>query len=327
MPSLTDQAELALIGALLANQDPPAELGYLRVDDFAHRAHGALFHTITDLRAEHPTLAGDPLITAVALHAHTRGIDATWLTNIRDTCPDAAHVAAYARMVQAAGFRRDIAGHAERIATAAAHTVDVDGQAHLHKLADALARQAEIYAAFHTIERTSPDRAAPEPVDVWRVTTEEELLADLLQHPEQAPDLAQFLHRNTFTNPQRRDVYETLVRLGYDHEDIDEVIVCWEMANLRAITPRDFDPLPATPEPDAALLHRLANTRTTRSAIEIGRDLLTDDLHATLSQRLDVLGPARPAREHNAQPTSGTDPRLRSPAPPNGTQPAPRIER
>lgn len=327
MHSLTEQAELALLGALLADERPPAELDYLRVDDFAHRAHAALFQTITNLRSEHPALTGDPLISAVALRADTRGIDTTWLTNVRDTCPEPAHVAAYARMVQAAGFRRDIATHAERIATAAAHTVDVDGQQHLHKLANALARQAEVYAAFHTIERSNPDRTDAGPVDVRRVNLEEELLADLLQQPEQAPDLAQFLHRNTFTSPQRREVFETLVRLGYDHEDIDEIIVCWEIASLRAITPRDIDAVPLRPEPDAALLHRLANTRTTRSAIEIARDLLTDDLHTSLSQRLNVIDPARRPPEPSTRATNGLDRNLRPQSPSDGIQPTPRIER
>jgi hypothetical protein len=336
MSSLTDVAERALIGALLADEPAPAELGYLRADDFADRVHGKLFDIITDLRHDHPTLVGDQLTTAVALRADTRGIDATWLTDIRELCPEPGHVAAYARMVQAAGFRRDVASHAERIATAAAHTTDVDGQAHLIKLADALARQAEVYAAFHTLETASPEHTpALLHGDPWRIAREEELLADLLQHPEQAADIAVFVHSDTFTSHQRRDTFEAIVRLGYDGEAVDEVTVCWELANIRAITPPSTDPLTRLDagEPDIILLQRLASTRAARSAIETGRDLIADDMRAVLASRLDTLDPARrkptvnpePARE--PKPNAAFNPNLRVPEPPLNGQPAPRIER
>ncbi|GAA0812048.1 DnaB-like helicase N-terminal domain-containing protein [Spirilliplanes yamanashiensis] len=329
MHSLADQAELALIGALLAEEPPPAEVSYLRAEDFAHRAHGTLFEVITKLRHDYPALYGDALINVVALRADTRGVDASWLADVRNACPEPAHVAAYARMVQAAGFRRDVATHAERIATAAAHTVDVDGQAHLVKLADALARQAEVYAAFHTFQAADPDHVGTGPVDQWRVATEEELLADLLQHPEQASDIAVFVHRDTFTSEQRREVFETLVRLGYDGEDIDEVIVCWEMARTRALTPRDPDGVRADArEPDVALLHRLATTRTTRSAIEAGRDLVADDIQRSLATHLGGLDSTRPRTEPVAERTAGLDPHLHPPAPlAPPASPIPRIER
>jgi replicative DNA helicase len=334
MLTLTDQAERALLGALLSDQPVPAELGYLRADDFAHRVHGQLFDLITGLRQDHPNLAGDHLITAV-VRAATRGVDTAWLADVRDACPEPAHVAAYARMVQTAGFRRDIAGHAERIATAAAHTTDVDGHAHLTKLADALARQAEVYAAFHTLELTSPDHTPGLfNGDAARITREEELLADLLQHPEQAADIAVFVHASTFTSRQRREVFETLVRLGYDGEAVDEITVGWELANIRAITPPNLDPLDRldTGEPDITLLHRLATTRTTRSAIETGRDLIADDMRTTLAHRLGTLDRNRPkptiAPEQN-RPTSspGVDPNLRPAQPPINGHPSPRIDR
>jgi hypothetical protein len=337
MPSLTDVAERALLGALLADRPAPAELDYLRPDDFAHRVHGQLFDIITNMRDDHPGLSGDQLAAAVAHRADIRGIDADWLTDVRDLCPEPGHVAAYARMVQAAGFRRDVAGHAERIAITAAHTTDVDGQAHLTKLADALARQAEVYAAFHTLETTSP---AHTPAllrgDPWRIAMEEELLADLLQHPEQATDIAVFVHSDTFTSQQRRDVFEATVRLGYDGEAVDEVTVCWELANIRAITPPNPDPLAQfdAGEPDITLLQRLANARTTRSAIETGRDLIADDMRATLSTRLHTLDPShstpttapRPTLGTTPNPTPGINPKLRPPTPPINGQPAPRID-
>jgi replicative DNA helicase len=320
MTSLTDQAEQALLGALLADDLPPLELSFLRADDFDSRIHGHLYTVVTELRQYWPDLTGDALINSVAVRADTPSVDVMWLTAVRDDCPQPDHVAAYARMVQSAAFRRTVADHADRIATAAAHTTDVDGHTHLQKLADALARQAHVYAAFQTIDQADPVHEAQ--VDHRRVEMEEDLLADLLQHPEQAAELAVFLHSSNFTSPQRQEVFETIVRLGYDNTPIDEVIVSWEMAAIRAITP---DHLATTStEPDAALLHRLAATRTVRSAIDIGRDLLADDLRASLAARLDTLAP-------QAQRTNGHSPGLQTelrqpPAALNGNQQAPRID-
>ncbi|HLL66741.1 MAG TPA: DnaB-like helicase N-terminal domain-containing protein [Micromonosporaceae bacterium] len=324
MPSLTQQAELALIGALLADQPPPTELRYLRVEDFADRVHATLFDVITDLRHTQPDLTGTDLTAAVAFRVADRGIDTDWLADVRDQCPEPAHAAAYARMVQAAGFRRDVAEHAERITAAAAYTIDVDGQTHLTKLADALARQSEVYAAFHTLDTTKPGPAQAPQADPWRITMEEHLLADLLQHPEQATDIAIFVHRDTFTSGQRRQIFETLVRLSYDGEPVDEVTVCWEMARIRALVPVTPDP-PA--EPDFAVLHRLATTRTTRSAIETGRDLIADDIRASLTGRLNALNPTHTGPASTQQPTAGLRPNLHPPAPPTTNQPTPRIDR
>jgi hypothetical protein len=325
MTSLTDQAERALLGAMLADQPTPAELSYLRADDFADRIHAGVFQVITDVRRHYPELTGQPLLAAIALRAEPRTVDVDWLAETRDACPQPEHVAAYARMVQAAGFRRDVAGHADRIATAAAHTIDVDGHAHLTKLADALARQSEIYAAFHTLETDATPPWIPD-VDAWRITAEEELLADLLHHPEQAADIAAFVHSDTFTSPQRQFLFETVTRMGIDGDDIDPVVILWEMASIRAITPhydRDAtDPV----EPDAVLLDRLAHTRPARSAIETGRNLIADDMRVALADRLHTLDPTiadtRPAR------TPGVNGDLRPPTPPatNG-HPAPRVDR
>jgi hypothetical protein len=94
------------------------------------------------------------------------------------------------------------------------------------------------------------------------------------------------------------------------------------MAAIRAITPDQL--ATATSEPDVALLHRLATSRTVRSAIDIGRDLLADDLRASLGAQLDALAP-EPQR--TAGPIPGLRPELRQPPPAlNGSQAAPRID-
>src|SRR5205814_9947623 len=104
MSSITTPAERALIGALPADTPADLALTYLRAEDFGHRAYRRIYEAILDLRVSEPDLRGDLLVAAVAARAESPGIDAYFLRDLRDTCPNAQHVAAYAAMVQAAAF-------------------------------------------------------------------------------------------------------------------------------------------------------------------------------------------------------------------------------
>src|SRR4051794_20101431 len=119
MSYLTARAEQALIGAMLAGQPLPAELNYLQPNDFGHRVLRQIYSSILELR-EHTPLAQLP--HAVAQQVNAAGVDAEWLRELRDTCPSSAHIAAYARMVQVAAFRREMAVQGERIATTVAQS-------------------------------------------------------------------------------------------------------------------------------------------------------------------------------------------------------------
>jgi replicative DNA helicase len=218
MSYLTVRAEQALIGAMLTDQPLPGELTYLRPDDFGHRVLRQIYTAILDLRDRTPLVQ---LPDAVASRIDTPGVDADWLRQLRDACPSVAHIAAYARMVQVSAFRREIAVEGERIATTAAvadHPADT-GTA-MTRMADALTHQAEVYAAFTALDdnqalqlRRAP-AAQQDTGPIERARREDEVLADLLAHPEQARELARIVDPGTFTSGQRREVYQTMVMLA-----------------------------------------------------------------------------------------------------------------
>lgn len=303
MSSLTIRAERALIGALLDDTHADLDLSYLRAEDFGHRAYRRIYQTIRDLRASEPDLHGDLLVAAVAARAESPGIDAYFLRELRDTCPNAEHVAAYAAMVQAAAFRRELAEH----------------QPANELLAAALQRQATIFAPL-TADDTEPANGASLATAAGqRETQEDQILADLLRHPEQAHDLATFLPSETFTSPQRKELYETIVMLAEAGDAIDEIIVAWEHTRLHAyqrlIGADDRPPAPEPTEPDDVYLARLATTPiTVPSAIEAARNLLAEDIRTTLSGNGNGRGVTRPT-------TTQTTVQLPPPMPHNGTTP------
>ncbi len=192
-------------------------------------------------------------------------------------------------------------------------------------------------------ETTSPS-GSPERE---RSYLEDLLLADLLRNPDQSDALATFLPDSTFTDGQRREIYQTILTTAHAGQPIDDVIIAWQVELLRATTRLTADgpgdpQLPATPayvpgagaEPDLVYLNRLAGTDSPRSAIEIGRRLLTDDmtalLHANVSRIAHTPTPtATPTTEASATRTQETRTQDAQPAPrplPSGparTGPAP----
>ncbi len=222
------------------------------------------------------------LVAAVAARAESPGIDAYFLRDLRDSCPNAQHVTAYAAMVQAAAFRRDLAEH----------------QPANELLAAALRRQATIFAPL-TADDTEPANGTNVATASQREALEDQILADLLRHPEQAHDLATFLDSDTFTSQQRKELYETIVMLAEAGDAIDEIIVAWEHTRLHAyqrlVGADDGPPAPEPPEPDDVYLARLATTPITiPSAVEAARDLLAEDIRTTLSGNGNGRGVARP---------------------------------
>lgn len=333
MSYLTARAEQALIGAMLTDEPLPAELDHLRGDDFAHRVLRDAYDAILELRDRTPTeLLPDAVATRLIHHP---GADAAWLRELRDdACPEPAHVAAYARMVQVSAFRRDVAAHGERIANTAATAGE--NSEHLQRLADALTRQAEVFHAFTSIDerQTMPiPRRITDHIDHGTMTDrarrEELLLADLLAHPEQAVDVARLVPPETFTSQQRREIFMTIVTLAADHQPIDDVIVLWEFERLRAAADRYGGDLTyrgdqTSTEPNAAYLNRLAHTASTETAVVIGHQLVVEDTRVRLALAASI-SQSRAVDVHHA-PNQQLDPSLQPPAPaPNGHQP--RVQR
>lgn len=319
MSYLTVRAEQALLGAMLSDRPLPPELDLLRPEDLSHRVHRQLFTAIVELREKDSPVAGDRLTAEVAQQVSVPGVEASWLAELRDTCPEPAHIAAYARMIQVAAFRRDVAAHGERIA-ASATTGRANGDTALHmtKLAQALTRQAEVFAAYTAVDeaesfRVSVSVSASAGVPDARTEIEDQILADLLQNPEQARDLARLLPSDIFTSDQRREIFETMVMLAEAGDPIDEIIVLWTLENQRGIAAMFGDRPQWTehvPEPDAAYLARLASTTTTSgTAAQLARELMAGDIRHQLTQTTSEV-----ARQHG-RPHTQVDPTLIPPPP------------
>jgi replicative DNA helicase len=334
MSYLTVRAEQALIGAMLADQPLPGELTYLRPDDFGHRVLRQIYTAILDLRDRTPLVQ---LPDAVASRIDTPGVDADWLRQLRDACPSVAHIAAYARMVQVSAFRREMAVQGERIATTAAvadHPADT-GTA-MTRMAEALTRQVEVYVAFTALDdnqalqlRRAP-AAQQDSGPSERARREDEVLADLLAHPEQARELARIVDPGTFTSGQRREVYQTMVMLAEAGDPIDEIILLWEIERQRATadlygtavhTEDHHEPMPA-------YVARLATTVTTGTAITIGYALVLDDTRAKLDSAV-AAAQGRKSLDVGSEPASSPiraaqiDPNVTPPpSPAPGPQPS-----
>ncbi|MFG1928933.1 DnaB-like helicase N-terminal domain-containing protein [Cryptosporangium sp. NPDC048952] len=335
MSYLTLRAEQALLGALVADQDPPEQLRTLEATDFGGREHRVLYTDIMTVRRDAPTLRGEALIDAVARYSGGSGEVAWYLRGLRDQCPDPQHVLSYAQLVQASAFRRDAAAHADRIMAEAARAPRRDSTKYAERLATALEAQARRFEALTTVDRTEIRIAlgappVPEQHSDPRARREDELLADLMQNPRQARDLAGFLPAESFTDPQREEVYRTVLVLAADGDPIDEVIVGWQMAKLRAIASSygaDIDDRPPPIEPDDVYLSRLAAMTPETSAVQIGAGLVTEDIRTHNSFQTNTIVHALNPPETAARPVvTPLDPSLGSPRN-NNAGPSPRLGR
>lgn len=319
MSYVTLQAERAVIGAMLADEQPPEAVQHLSGEYFDHTAYGRLFEDLKELRAEHPGLHGDDLLSVAAARTDAPGIDQEHLRVLRRECPNARHLSAYARLVHTSGFRRIVADHAIRIAQAAGSAAPGEARTHTERLAAALQQHARAFATGHTEQRSqawliADSRPLPAPAPDSRAGREEALLSDLLRHPEQAEVLARTLPAETFTSEQRREVYETTISLAVSGDQVDAVIVSWELDNQRRLSAlmEGHDVEPRAGDPDAVYIHRLADAEPAtprHSALDIAADLIKEDLHATISAGLGGITyqpDLRPAP--GPEPIGGLDP-------------------
>jgi hypothetical protein len=233
-------------------------------------------------------------------------------------------------MIQVAAFRRDMAREGERIAVAAAAAGNGRVGADLSRLVDALARQSQVYAALtsvddgHTLDLApvSPVITVNTDTPAGRAEREDQILADLLRHPEQARDLARLVPVETFTSGQRREIYETMISLAEAGDPIDEIIVAWELERLRATATlfgqRSAEP-EQLPEPDVVFLARLAVTTVAAgTAITIGHQLVSEDVRVGLAASTAVAQVRQAG--HGVPDRPAVDPTLIPPATPNNGQ-------
>ena len=295
MSYLTDRVERAILAALLQDPHPPQDFYGLNRDEFGSRLHREVFTALTDLATTHPDLDLAERDRLIVERLHQPALALEDLDTWRAEAVDASAIASYAQLVLAGAVYRDLAEQAHRAAQHVAVNqagLDPALAEHERKLAAALERHAQAFAAIHEVD-------AGYPVDIHvttapanaRAALEDQVLAHLLREPEQIPVLREFLTDNAFTSSLRRHLYRAMLTMDNDGELIDELTLTWRIevdlaharlhgtdVNAPGSTPdesvyplTDIDPAPAP-----TYLAYLATTQTTHpSPVHAGRELLT----------------------------------------------------
>jgi replicative DNA helicase len=301
MSDLIMRAEQGILGALLADRDQALITENLSTDDFGHPAHQAIYNAILDLQpAGYDT---ERLTVAIDGMVDRPDVDAAWLEALADNAPGSDRIRAYTQIVIQAAFDRDTADFADPYLAAAVLTSNPDARDNLTRLGQALTVQAETFAPASTID---PDHS----IRVTSVTTlatavelhrEDAVIADLIQHPEQARVVAGWLTPEVFTTEQRRLTYEFAVSIAYDDDPIDAVILAWHVQRARDIN-NIYDRETQLPDPrnesEYAYLTRLEVTAVAvGTAVMVGHELVSEHVGATLALS------ATAAAEHAIQAT------------------------
>ncbi|MFC1407169.1 MULTISPECIES: DnaB-like helicase N-terminal domain-containing protein [Streptacidiphilus] len=280
-PSLSERAEQALVVALL--RDPTWFEGYRRVltpDRFTNPTYAAIVNGLAEQVTQTGAGREADFSSRLAERLNLPGVDAAYLRDLAATGPDAADLGVYARMVQEAFVRRQLAAQAERIAASAGPVRGVDDHLdHLDRLAKAVARLAPADAEVRASAAGAVAvEVAAAPIVGSRQWREDQVLADLLQNGEQVVEVEVWLTADTFEDGPRREVYEAIVTVSDQGEPVTELTVAWELSRQYSADGTTYD---ATMEGYLASL--LATEVVVGTAVEIGRDLLVDTLRADLA--------------------------------------------
>lgn len=294
MSDLTTSAERALLGALLTDPVQLDELRYVRAEDFESQRHREIYAAIQDVHSAAPSLGGAAFADSVATRLPT--IDYVWeideLHALALNCPDPDHAPTYARMVQEAGFRRDLAEHADRIGTIAqAGTEPEVISEHLALLSEALGTHATRFGPMAELAHISDVATGRAMVDIdqasaERLARQDQVLADLMRHPEDIREVSTWLGSDNFAAGHRREVYETIVYIDGLDEPVDEITVAWNLARRAAA----YDALGTDQyglQPYSGVPAYITTLRDLEvpedAALTVGRQLLADDLSAKLT--------------------------------------------
>ena len=281
-PSLSQRAEQAFVASLL--QDPSwleRHRQILSADRFTDPTYAAIVNGLAEQAAYGGPSRTDDLPAQLADHLKLPGVDAAYLRDLAVSGPDPADIAVYARMVQEAFVRRQLAAQAERIAVSAGPVRGIDARLdHLDRLARAVARLAppEVEVQASEVSATATAEAVYPATADSRQWREDQVLADLLQNGEQVVEVEVWLSPDTFEEGPRREVYEAIVTVTEQGEPVTELTVSWELSRQSSTEGVAYD------DSMGAYLSRLVATEVVvGAAVEVGRELLVDTLRADLA--------------------------------------------
>jgi replicative DNA helicase len=282
------RAEQGVLAALLAGIERDLILDTLVSDDFAHPLHRAVFRAVLDMELTGADTAKQLAALAVIL-ADDADVRGGWLAALAAGAPDAEHTLAYLRIVVEASFDRDTADFAQPYLAAAQAAADTAQREALLRTARALDRQAEIFTPASSIAPGMPTAILAGAVTavVGELHREEKVIADLLQHPEQARRVVSWLTSDVFTTHQRRLAFEIAISAAYHDDPIDAVIIAWQMQRARDIDrlyQKDAEPPAHESETDYQWLKRLERTAiAVGTAVVVGHELVHEHTAAALA--------------------------------------------
>lgn len=344
MSDLIMRAEQGVLGVLLAGGDTAVIVEHLTSDDFGHPTHRAVYEVLRDVDLyDHDTI--DDLATKVAALVDRADIDTAWLRYLAEHAPADTLVVEYTRIVMQAAFDRDVADFAQPYHDSAATTIDPQTRDAYTRVARALDAQAAVFAPTASIDSASDVTLTADLVrTVTRAETtvhlelhrEDQVIADIIQHPDQATQVARWLDPDVFTTGQRRLTFELAISLGFDGDPFDTVTLAWHIQRARDIQ-RYHDPNgphETPPERDYTYLTRLQTAMiVTGTAVTVGRELLTEHvqvalaLSAAAAERGTAAEPALNRAEHAAPVQQARSPRSQPPMSPAPTADIRPIER
>lgn len=314
--NLTHRTEAALLGAMLLDRHVLADLTFLDASDFASPHHRELFSAIRDVVANDPVATGSELAEKVADQLGRHRVNIAELHELALSSPEPSTAAFYGRLVMDAVMDRELANHATRIAAEAGAERGVAPRAdHLAQLAEAIqfhSRSIETTAAYVGVvdgDAVTADWSGDRSIQV-----EDQILADLIQHPELIGEVATWLEPEVFSKG-RREIYETVVALDQYGEPVDEITITWSLSRRAALaeTMRGFDAEVADSvreQVPAGTIARLASTTVELGvAVELGRELLTEHVRAEIAAESSrVAGVAAKAERTNTHTAAITSP-------------------
>lgn len=321
-PYLVLRAEQALIAAALSDRSRLSDVSYLKPSAFAHPTNRAVYAALLD--SSDLVLDATNALSTIADRVDLPGVTAEYLGALAAAGGEAASITAYGRLVEEAAVRRDLAAYADAIA--AESSAGVDPQ--LDRLARALRQQT------HPTEVAQLAEAAPQPyapADVplsapdTRAHQEELLLACLMAYPSQV-DQIEWLTTEAFDPGPRREIYAAIIAVSDRGEPVEELMVVWEVERQESDLAVSED---RTGRAD--YLSRIARTAVAVGvAVQIGSELLADELRTTLATEAAGLTHGRSERRIAPSATAPANHRPRPPAlspplpPPSPAAPAPK---
>jgi replicative DNA helicase len=289
MASLTERAERALLGALIA---APGYVEPLEVSpgEFADERHQAVYAAIVSAAARVdglPDMSPGQRRTAIA-RAGSGQVAEHYLRELEESCPNSANILAYAAMVISARLSRQLAGRAGELEYESrdllhdAQSLEL-AQEPLHgavkELSDHLAHVAAAFRehaarlgpALDAADEPRPHRLQQTTAEASQQRLEERVLSAVLQgHPE-ASRILSFLPVAAFTSELHQGIFRAAASLDRTSRPIDPLTVDWtrsqhhaqpggisetDTARLAALPPSADSPLQGARALEVRLRHR-----------------------------------------------------------------------